>query len=240
MKLNVWALIIGIFFIAGCNQKIKNSITSFGAIADGKTNNAVAIQRLIDKVSANGGGQVIIPPGNFVTGTIYLKSGVDLHLSAGACLMGSTDRKDYKNEGAGLIEAKNQTNISISGSGVIDGRAQELMLDILQKLRSGEIEQDNMWRVKRPGEGVRTVILAIDSCSNITVSGITLKNSSGWVQNYTECTNLIIDGITVQSTAYWNNDGIDISDCKDSITGLKARHGPHHGALKYSTCLILL
>ena len=214
MKLNVWALIIGIFFIAGCNQKIKNSITSFGAIADGKTNNAVAIQRLIDKVSANGGGQVIIPPGNFVTGTIYLKSGVDLHLAAGACLMGSTDRKDYKNEGAGLIEAKNQTNISISGSGVIDGRAQELMLDILQKLRSGEIEQDNMWRVKRPGEGVRTVILAIDYCTNVTVSGITLKNSSGWVQNYTECTNLIIDGITVQSTAYWNNDGIDITDCK--------------------------
>ena len=213
MKINVGLLIIGIFFIAGCNQKIKNSITSFGAIADGKTNNAVAIQRLIDKVSAAGGGQVIIPPGNFVTGTIFLKSGVDLHLAAGACLMGPTDRNDYTDERAGLIEAKNQKNISISGPGVIDGRAHELMLDIFKKLRSGEMVQDTLWRVKRP-EGGRTVILSIDTCTNITITGITLKNSSGWVQNFTECTNLTIDGITVQSTAYWNNDGIDITDCK--------------------------
>jgi hypothetical protein len=213
MKINAGLFIIAIVFIIGWSQKNKNSITDYGAIADGKTNNAVSIQRAIDQVAKNGGGQVIVPPGNFMTGTIFLKSGVDLHLEAGACLMGPTNRNDYTDERAGLIEAKHQKNISISGSGVIDGQAHELMLDIFKKLRSGEMKQDTLWLVKRP-EGGRTVILSIDTCTNVRISGVTLKNSSGWVQNFTECTNVIINGITVQSTAYWNNDGIDITDCK--------------------------
>ena len=214
MKVNAGLLIIATICIIAWNSTSKHSITDYGAIADGKTNNAISIQKAIDEVSKNGGGQVIVPPGNFLTSTIFLKSGVDLHLEAGACLMGPSDRNAYKLERAGLIEAKNQQNISISGSGIIDGQAHELMLDILKKLRSGEMKQDTLWRVKRPEEGCRTVILSIDTCSNIRISGITLKNSSGWVQNFTACTNLLIDGITVQSTAYWNNDGIDITDCK--------------------------
>jgi hypothetical protein len=108
---------------------------------------------------------------------------------------------------------KNQKNISVSGKGIIDGQGQELMLDIFKKLRSGEIKEDTMWLVKRPGH--RAMILAFDSCSDVSISGITLKNSSDWVQNYTECTNLNITGITVQSTAYWNNDGLDVTDCQN-------------------------
>ena len=88
-------LILTILLIIGCRQKDRNLITTYGAIADGKTNNAVSIQYAIDQVSADGGGQVIVPPGNFMTCTIFLKSGVDLHLEAGACLMGPSNRNDY-------------------------------------------------------------------------------------------------------------------------------------------------
>ena len=214
MKNKFLILSLTIFLFAGCAQQNGKLITSFGAIPDGKTNNAAFIQKAIDAVSEAGGGQVLVPPGNFRTGTIYLKSGVDLHLEAGACLQGTANRADYTDDKrSGLIEAKKQTRISISGPGVIDGEAHELMLDIFKKLRSGEMKQDSIWMYKRP-EGGRTVILSIDDCNDVRISGITLQNSSGWVQNYTACTNVIINGITVQSTAYWNNDGLDISDCK--------------------------
>lgn len=190
-------------------------ITSFGAIADGITNNATAIQKAIDKVTKAGGGKVIIPPGNFMTGTVFLKSGVTLHLELGARLLGPTDRNLYAkvDDRPAIVMAENQQNIGISGQGIIDGQGQELMLDIFKKLRSGEIVSDTIWRVKRPGH--RAMVLNFKSCTNIHISGVTLRDATDWVQDYRECTNVTIDGIKVQSTAYWNNDGLDITDCKN-------------------------
>jgi hypothetical protein len=213
MKTILFILLLITVLMTGCNRYNGELITSYGAIADGKTNSAAFIQKAIDQVSASGGGQVIIPPGNFMTGTIQLKSGVNLHLESGACLLGSTNRVDYPDIRAAMIMAKDQNNISISGTGVIDGQGQELVLDIITKLRSGELKQDSMWRVKRP-DG-RTMIVTINNCTNIHISGVTMKNASGWVQNYTECNNLTINRIIVQSTAYWNNDGLDVTDCKN-------------------------
>ena len=198
------------------NAQVKDQlITANGAVADGITNNAAVIQKLIDKVSAAGGGRVIIPPGNFMSGPVFLKSGVDLHLELGARLLGPTNRSDYGTEPGrpAIVSARNQTNISISGKGIIDGQGQELMLDIFKKLRSGEMKQDSIWLYKRP-DG-RAMILTFTSCVNVKVSGITLKNATDWVQDYRECNGVIIDGINVQSTAYWNNDGLDITDSKN-------------------------
>ncbi len=214
MKTKRMMLLLLIATVLGCTKSKVNDITKYGAIADGLTNNSAAIQKAIDEVSASGGGQVIVPAGNFLTGTIFLKSGVDLHLELGARLLGPTDRNDYPKEGRpAIVMGKNQKNISVSGKGIIDGQGQELMLDIFKKLRSGEIKEDTMWLVKRPGR--RAMILEFDSCSDVNISGVTLKNSSDWVQNYTECTTLNITGITVQSTAYWNNDGLDVTDCQN-------------------------
>lgn len=58
--------------------------------------NTDAIQRLIDRASAEGGGRVIVPEGTFLTGGLQLKSNVDLHLEKGAVLLGSTNSADYK------------------------------------------------------------------------------------------------------------------------------------------------
>jgi hypothetical protein len=218
MKTTWLSAILSLYLLTGFTNNNDTRITSYGALADGITNNARYIQKAIDVVAAKGGGRVIVPLGNFMTGTIFLKSGVDLHLEQGACLLGPTDRNEYTGERGGLIEAKSQKNISITGPGIIDGQAHELLLDIFKKLRSGEINhKDSTWLVKRPGEGERTFILSIDNCTDVHISGITLKNSSAWVQNYTECNNLTIEGIKVQSTAYWNNDGLDVTDSKNVI-----------------------
>ena len=199
-------------FSQGKDQNIKN----FGAIADGITNNAEVIQRAIDKVSASGGGRVIIPPGNYMTGSIFLKSGVDLHLELGATLLGPTTTEGYVKSKSrpSVVSARDQHDIAISGEGIIDGQAQELMLDIFKKLRSGELKDDSIWMFKRPGVARANNINFVD-CKNVKISGITLKNSSDWVQDYRQCDNVVIDRIKVQSTAYWNNDGLDITDSKN-------------------------
>ena len=191
-------------------------ITSAGAVADGITNNATIIQKLIDKVAAAGGGRVIIPAGNFMSSSLFLKSNVELHLNLGARLLGPTNVNEYpKMKGRpAIVMAKNQHHVALTGPGIIDGQGSELMLDVFQKLRSGEIiEKDSAWLVKRPG--TRAMVLSFESCNDVTVSGVTLKNASGWVQDYVECDTVLIKGITVQSTTYWNNDGLDITDSKN-------------------------
>ena len=68
---------------------------------------------------------------------------------------------------------------------------------------------------KRPKWYLRPLLFQILACENIVVRGITLKNSSCWVQSYELCNNLVINNIEVDSDTYWNNDGIDIMDCKN-------------------------
>jgi hypothetical protein len=197
-----------------CQNK-EYVITSFGAKADGVTNNAVSIQKAIDEASTNGGGKVIIPAGNFASGVIFLKSNVELHLDLGARLLGSVKRTDYDNSIAlALIAAKDQKNISITGEGIIDGQAQELMRDIFSMLQAGTLK-DSQWEFKRPTESIRPMLIKLIECEQVNIQNISLKNSSSWVQDYIKCSDLTINKIKVESTAYWNNDGIDITDCKN-------------------------
>ena len=71
------------------------NILNFGAKGDGVTLNTESIQAAIDKAGKDGGGQVIVPAGKFVTGTIVMKSGVELHIDANAFLLGSINPYDY-------------------------------------------------------------------------------------------------------------------------------------------------
>ena len=192
------------------------NVSKAGAVADGETDNAALIQSLIDKASERGGGRIIIPPGNFLISPIVMKSGVELHLQKGARLLGSPLTATYKRyEGrTALIYAKGQRDISITGEGIIDGQGQEYMLDLFRRLRSGEEQQpDSAWLYKRPGG--RSLNIWFFNCKNVRVTGVTIKNSSDWVQDYRECDSVVIDRITVQSTAYWNNDGLDVTDSRN-------------------------
>ncbi|MEP6749594.1 MAG: glycosyl hydrolase family 28 protein [Bacteroidota bacterium] len=201
-------------------QKIYN-IEKLGAKGDGQTSNTLVIQQAIDDAHANGGGTIVIPAGKFVTGVIELKSNVIIQLNANASLLGSTKRIDYgpKNASA-LIVANDQHHIGITGKGTISGQGPDLLKDIYRMLNNGTLEDkewktENPWHQTRPEERNRPKIIEFKNCDTITIKGISIKDGLCWVQNYKNCSNIIIDSIRVESNVMWNNDGIDITDCKN-------------------------
>lgn len=204
------------------------NILHFGAVADGKTLNSTSIQAAIDKASQDGGGRVIVPEGKFLTGALILKSGVDLHLSPKAFLMGSTNPYDYpfirqvldksstdkeRYPGA-LIGSVGATNISVTGTGTVDGRGRQLALRLDSLYYAGVLGKE-YYNLRRKRPERRPGIFKFIDCSQISVTGVTIKNATGWVQTYDLCKNLLLDHIRVESDAYWNNDGIDVVDCTD-------------------------
>jgi polygalacturonase len=189
------------------------NITQFGAIPDGKTLNTQAIQQAIDKCTGQSGGVVLVPKGIFLTGTIVLKTGVNLQIAEGGILLGSSKRDDYqKNDWYALILAKGQKSISITGKGIIDGQGKDLAADVERMRQAGLIK--NVKPHNRPDENHRPQIIEMTDCENVRIEGVTIKNAACWVQTYHNCTHLKIHKIRVESTAYWNNDGIDIVDCR--------------------------
>lgn len=109
-------------------------ITDFGANGDGKTKNTEAFKKAIEKCNAEGGGRVVVPKGIFLTGAIYLKSNVNLHVSEDATILFSQDSNDYpivftRWEGmecmnySSLIYAYEEENIAITGKGTLDGNS---------------------------------------------------------------------------------------------------------------------
>jgi len=189
--------------------------TDFGAKADGFTLNSASIQAAIDYISANGGGRLVFTPGKFVTGTIYLKDGVTLHLEAGATLLGSTNPWDYVKDSyvqwTSMIFAIRQNNVGITGSGTIDGRGFITANCLVDYIHRGLFE-DPM-KLDRPYEANRPENIYFRECENVFIEGVTLRDPGSWNQTYDQCHNVRIEGINVDSKSYWNNDGIDIVDC---------------------------
>jgi polygalacturonase len=105
------------------------NIREFGAKGDGKTLDSKAVQAAIDACHQDKGGTVLVPAGDFVIGTIELKSNVTLHISTQGKLLGSPRREDYQagngvppgNGNVVMLYAANAENICIEGRGTIDG-----------------------------------------------------------------------------------------------------------------------
>jgi hypothetical protein len=218
---HLWILVL---FVTGCSVSQKDyDIRSYGAVPGSATLNTKAIQEAIDAAAKAGGGTVVVPAGVYTTGVLHLRSGVELHLDSGATLLGTDKRLAYGHRDASaLIVAEGQRHIAITGRGVIDGQAGKLLKNLDSLLRAGVISDDewqtyNAWHQKRPAERNRPKIINFKNCDSVRIAGITLKNSSDWVQRYQQCTHLVISGITVQSTAFLNNDGIDLVDCQHAV-----------------------
>jgi len=186
------------------------NIMDFGAKSDTSNICTKAIQEAINTCYADGGGRIIIPAGNFKSGTIILKDNVELHFENGAILWGSKNLSDYpgiKTEYESrctqdkinqLIFAENANNIAISGSGEING-------------------QGHNFRRPNPGEkGIfRPALLRFITCKKVRVQDISLKNSAGWMEHYLACDQIQIRGTKIYNHSNYNNDGIDIDGCKD-------------------------
>jgi len=181
------------------------NISERGAKGDGITDNTEIIQKAINDCAAKGGGTVYIPTGRYLIRPIEMRSFVNVNIAAGGVLLGSTTLSDYDGKHC-LISARGLTNVSITGSGTIDGQGGHN--NFLFGDGGGPL------KVKRP------VIISFYDCKNVEVSGINLRNSATWVQYYNKCENVVLRGLNIYSHSNFNNDGIDIdsrnvviSDC---------------------------
>lgn len=188
------------------------NILDYGAAADTARLSTEALQQAIDDCSAAGGGRVVVPTGAYKTGTIVLKSNVNLHLEHGATLYGSRDLADYRRLKPGYLSLRTQTetiqliyadgaeNVVIDGHGTIDGRGGSF-----KKLSWND-------------EGItRPHLLRFIACSDVTVKDITLRNSGCWMQHYLACDRLRISDIKVFNRNNYNNDALDLDGCHDVV-----------------------
>ena len=199
--------------------KVPNKIfkvEKYGAVADSHSLNTIAIQNAIDACSEKGGGIVLFSKGEYVTGTIILKSGVMLEVAKDAKILGSTNLVDYPEKieefksvmsenhkyRQSLIYAEKCVNVGIRGSGEIYFRGEKK--NFPGKETIGEI-------IGRPF-GIRMI-----ECKNVVLQNIFLHNSAAWMQSYIYCQNLIFEGIKVINQANFNNDGLDPDGCTNVI-----------------------
>src|SRR5688572_6800625 len=209
-----------LFFVAGygiLNAQDFN-VLDFGAVPDGKTLSTPGIQAAIEAAHLYGNGKVVIPAGFFLSGSLVIKSGVELHLLQGAILLGSTNPDHYikLNRWKALLIADSERDITITGPGTIDGQGRQLALHIDSLFYAGKLDSaDYNFVEMRPIHYVRPQLIEFVKCKNVKVTNVTLKNAACWVQTYDQCNDLLIDHVRTESDAYWNNDGMDIQDCRN-------------------------
>jgi alpha-L-rhamnosidase len=207
----------------GNNKKFD--ITKYGAVSGSKTLNTKMIQAAIEACSKTG-GTVVIPKGEFLSGSIFLKQGVDIEFLEGGVLKGSTDINDYPTamtriEGhfepwpAALINADGVNHLRITGPGTLDGSGDPFWKEFYHK-RDLDKKTTNL-SVPRPR------LALIQNCKDVKISGIHFKNSGFWNLHLYRCQDLMVDNcrFTALSGPHPNNapssDGIDV-DCSQDIT----------------------
>ncbi|MCC8170310.1 MAG: glycoside hydrolase family 28 protein [Parabacteroides sp.] len=236
-------LFVPALLIASSLRAETIDVTGRGARGDGVTDNTVIIQRAVDECSEKGGGTVSVPSGIYLIRPIELKSDVNLRLEAGAVLLGSTRLADYDcafpfekgsmNQSSGLLFARGQNHISVTGSGIIDGQGGN---------RAFQFGNDADGGPKRPK------IIYFAECRDVTVTGVTLRNSAYWVQHYERCEDVTIRGVKVFSRCNYNNDGLDIdaknatiSDCyidvEDDAICFKSDHPDFCENITVTNCI---
>lgn len=185
--------------------------SKFGIKSDGITMNTRSIQKAIDWIAEQGGGELTFWVGRYLTGSIHLKSNVTIRLQEGAVLLGSTNPYDYdKICGTyALIIGEKCDNIQIVGKGNIIGQGRELANNMVAQVHAGVLTDP----LKYDRVSSRPRLMYFRECNNVNISDITLKDAADWVQTYDQCSQVVVDHIFVNSCAYWNNDGIDIVDC---------------------------
>ena len=227
-------LIILLILLTSAFSKAQNfNVVDFGAVSGAKAINTVAINKAILNCSNSGGGRVVIPAGEFLTGTIYLKSNVNLHLEQGAKLIGSLNINDYdlmpegyyysgKNY-MGILFGNDIKNISITGNGIIDGRGTSFMIQNTRFAPSVEerkftrqkedyrdnksLEDGPLKFQERPGH-----ILTVSNAENVSIMGIEFIDSPKWTIRIGGSEHVKVSDITIKNNLLIpNSDGIHVT-----------------------------
>ena len=185
---------------------VSLNVHDFGAKADGATKDTAAIQEAVDRCAVLGGGEVLVPAGNYLTGAIALRANTTLRIDKDAVLQGTPDFADYpvtqvRWEGkwiegrTALLYAIDAANIGIAGAGKIAGNP----------ALGGRPNRENPLRHPALIEFIR--------CSGVRLEGFSTSYNHMWSVHPTDCEDVTIRGLTIRSTG-GNGDGIDIDSCR--------------------------
>jgi hypothetical protein len=215
-------------FAAGAAGQRVFDVSDYGATGHKSDDARPAIQKAIDACGKVGGGRVYVPPGEYTSGQLHLRSGVRLYLESGATLFASLDGSQYDDaRKAALIYGEDLHDIALEGAGTLDGQASyEWRLNeitdhyILPNQRKMEAAGKPLMRSFPAGFGKETVyprMVLLIRATDVRIAGLKFLRSRSWTINPYACKHLVIDGIYIysaQKEAVWA-DGIDPDGCQD-------------------------
>ena len=190
------------------------NVRDFGAKGDGKTLDTKAIQLAIDKCFTEKGGTVLIPAGEFLSGTLELKSNVTVHIAAAGKLLGSPKREDYTagkgvppgNGNIVFLYAVNAENVSIEGKGTVDGNGLAFY--------NGKGDNTGPGQNGVGGNFDRPHLFIFYQCNNLSLLRTFFKASAYHCVRILKCKQVHIDGIKIYNRVNKNNDGFHFNDCE--------------------------
>jgi polygalacturonase len=204
-----------------------------GAVADGETVDTGPIQEAIDACAEAGGGRVVVPAGEYLTGPLFLRSDVNFHLEAGATLLGIQDPDAYpvvegrsggveREVYASILTGEDLENVSITGRGTIDGRGEPWWDDFRHDSRLvDEYDLGREDRFPRPSDEFRLdyprpFTIDLYRCTDVLIRDITIRNSPSWTVHPTYCESVTVDGVTIRNPEESENtDGINPDSCRN-------------------------
>ena len=187
------------------------NIADFGAVGDGNTLNTVAVQKAIDTCTTESGGTVLVPAGDFVIGTIELKSNVKLQIAARGRLLGSAKIEHYKagnnvppgNGNIVLISAANAENVRLEGPGTIDGNG--------AKFFTGRGDMTGPGQSSAAGNYQRPHLLVFYRCRNLVMRDVFLTASAYHCARILQCQRVNLEAIRIHNRVNLNNGGFHIN-----------------------------
>ncbi|MFG3155153.1 glycoside hydrolase family 28 protein [Streptomyces sp. NPDC048219] len=216
-------------------------ITEHGAVGDGVHDCTEAVRSAVEACARAGGGRVVVPPGEWLTGAVHLRDRIDLHLEEGATLRFRQDPAAYlpavytRYEGieclnySPFVYAYDCHTVAVTGRGVLDGQADATHWwhwtkgadggpapqtpDIQQLIAWGEAGVPVAEREFGAGHHLRPNLVQFYRCRDVLIEGVTVRNSPMWNIHPVLCRNVTVRGVTVDSPVGPNNDGIDPESC---------------------------
>lgn len=213
------------------------NVKDYGATGNKADDARPHIQKAIDACGAAGGGVVYVPPGEYTSGGLDLRSHVRFHLEAGATLFASEDPHAYQLKNAlffgqndapstaAVFQGDGLEDVSIEGRGTVDGQAKyawrpddtEHSFNHKQLMVSLGKSTMRSYPVGLPERQVYPHLVWLRGCKNVRITGLSFLRSPSWTFYLLECERVVVDGIyayTSLKEAVWA-DGIDMNGCKD-------------------------
>ena len=223
-------LVVVLLTIFSCTKKTDvYNVLDFGAINDGKTLTTAHIQKAIEECVKNGGGMVYVPKGEFLVGTLNLRSNVNFHMETGAIIKATTDLTQYQvhnEQPAGVFYTEKATNVSITGNGIIFGQGMEFMYADSAKVigdKSHTLQKDNFRKVSSgigdgplyPKDRFHQMIV-FSECKGLTLTGFKCVDAPYWTFVIVHCEDIICDKLRIDNNLIIpNSDGLDIISCSN-------------------------